>query len=158
MAKSGKGAVSTRLQSVARLARTDLAARLLEHGFYAGQDQIMLALSVEEGLTPTQLAARLGVKPPTITKTINRLQAQGFLTKTGSETDARIAHIALTEAGRVAIRAIEKSVKRTEKTLLKGLDKKERKALLKLLSRVEANLLRPGAQPAEDGDDEDEAA
>ena len=29
MAKTGKGAISTRLQSVARLARTDLAARLL---------------------------------------------------------------------------------------------------------------------------------
>ncbi|MAW88362.1 MAG: MarR family transcriptional regulator [Phyllobacteriaceae bacterium] len=158
MAKTGKGAISTRLQSVARLARTDLAARLLAHGFYAGQDQIMLALSVEEGLTPTQLAARLGVKPPTITKTINRLQAQGFLTKTGSETDARIAHIALTEAGRDAIRAIEKSVKRTEKALVKGLDKKERKTLLKLLARVEANLAHPGTQPVEDGEEEDEAA
>ncbi|MFP1632056.1 MarR family winged helix-turn-helix transcriptional regulator [Zhengella sp. ZM62] len=158
MAKTGKGAISTRLQSVARLARTDLAARLLEHGFYAGQDQIMLALSAEEGLTPTQLAMRLGVKPPTITKTINRLQAQGFLAKTGSETDARIAHIALTDAGRDAIRAIEKSVKRTEKALVKGLDKKERKALLKLLARVEANLSRPGAQPDENGEDEDEAA
>ena len=158
MAKTGKGAVSARLQSVARLARTDLAARLLEHGFYAGQDQIMLTLSAEEGLTPTQLAARLGVKPPTITKTINRLQAQGFLCKTGSETDARIAHIRLTDTGSEAIKAIEKSVKRTEKTLLKGLDKKERKALLKLLARMEANLVHPGGQAADAGDDEDEAA
>lgn len=158
MAKTGKGAVSARLQSVARLARTDLAARLLEHGFYAGQDQIMLALSAEEGLTPTQLAARLGVKPPTITKTINRLQAQGFLSKTGSETDARIAHIRLTDTGSEAIKAIEKSVKRTEKTLLKGLDKKERKALLKLLARMEANLVHPGAQMVEDADEEEEAA
>lgn len=158
MGKSGKGLVSARLQAVARLARTDLAARLLEHGFYAGQDQIMLALSVEDGLTPTQLANRLGVKPPTITKTINRLQAQGFLTKTGSETDARIAHVTLTETGSEAIRAIEKSVKRSEKALVKGLDKKERKALLKLLSRVEGNLGQSGAPDTDDGDDEDEAA
>ncbi|TIU91715.1 MAG: MarR family transcriptional regulator, partial [Mesorhizobium sp.] len=34
----------SRLHSAARLARTALAARLLAHGFYAGQDQIMLAL------------------------------------------------------------------------------------------------------------------
>jgi DNA-binding MarR family transcriptional regulator len=129
-----------RLHSAARLARTALAARLLEHGFYAGQDQIMLALDRDDGQTPGALADRLGVRPPTITKTINRLQAQGFLEKRTSNSDARQAHIFLTEAGREMIVAIEKSVKKTEKQALKGLDKKDQKALAKLLARIEANL------------------
>ena len=115
MAKAEKGATITRLQSAARLSRTVLAARLLDHGFYAGQDQIMLALALEDGQTPGQLAARLGVRPPTITKTINRLQAQDFLAKRASESDARQAHIFLTESGRDAIRAIEKALRKTEK-------------------------------------------
>lgn len=130
----------TRLQSAARLSRTALAARLLGHGFYAGQDQIMLALDESDGQTPSQLAARLGVRPPTITKTISRLQSQGFLDKRASDADGRQAHIFLTDAGRDAIRAIEKSVRKTEKLALKGLDKKEQKALSKLLARIEANL------------------
>lgn len=130
----------SRLQSAARLSRTALAARLLDHGFYAGQDQIMLSLNHEDGQTPGQLASRLGVRPPTITKTINRLQVQGFLDKRASETDARQAHIFLTESGREAIRDIEKSVRKTEKQAMKGLDKKEQKTLSKLLWRVEANL------------------
>ena len=140
MAKTNKGATMSRLHSAARLSRTALASRLLAHGFYAGQDQIMLALSTEDGQTPGQLASRLGVRPPTITKTINRLQAQGFLDKKASDQDARQAHIFLTEPGRETIRAIEKSVRKTEKLALKGLDKKEQKALTKLLSRIEANL------------------
>ena len=140
MAKADKGATMSRLQSAARLSRTALAARLLNHGFYAGQDQIMLALSLEDGQTPGQLAGRLGVRPPTITKTINRLQAQGFLDKKASDHDARQAHIFLTEPGRETIRAIEKSVRKTEKQALKGIDKKEQKTLTKLLARVEANL------------------
>src|SRR5262245_19477919 len=140
MAKADKGATMSRLHSAARLSRTALAARLLHYGFYAGQDQIRLALNHEDGQTPGQLAARLGVRPPTITKTINRLQVQGFLGKRGSETDARQAHIFLTDTGREAIRAIEKSVRKTEKQALKGLDKKEQRTLSKLLSRVEANL------------------
>jgi DNA-binding MarR family transcriptional regulator len=140
MAKGEKGAALSRLQSAARLSRTALAARLLDHGFYAGQDQIMLALAHEDGQTPGQLAARLGVRPPTITKTINRLQAQGFLDKRASENDARQAHIFLTETGRDAIKAIEKSVRKTEKQALKGLDKKEQKAFAKLLARIENNL------------------
>jgi len=140
MAKTNKGAAMSRLHSAARLSRTALASRLLTHGFYAGQDQIMLALSAEDGQTPGQLAARLGVRPPTITKTINRLQAQGFLDKKASDHDARQAHIFLTDPGRETIRNIEKSVRKTEKQALKGLDKKELKALSKLLARVEANL------------------
>ena len=49
-----------------------------------------------------------------------------------------------------AIRAIEKSLRKTEKQALRGLDKKEQKALGKMLSRIEANL--NGAEPAPDGE------
>ena len=111
-----------RLQSAARLSRTVLASRLNGHGFYAGQDQIMLALNHLDGQSPSELAARLGVRPPTITKTINRLQAQGVLEKCASQEDARQTHIFLTESGRETIKAIEKSVKKTEKQALRGLD------------------------------------
>jgi len=150
MAKADRAATMSRLHAAARLARTALAARLLAHGFYAGQDQIMLALDREDGQTPGALAERLGVRPPTITKTINRLQAQGFLDKRASSSDARQAHIFLTDLGREAIAAIEKSVKKTEKQALKGLDKKEQKALFKLLSRIEANLSDAEVDQAED--------
>ncbi|MBX3578828.1 MAG: MarR family transcriptional regulator [Rhizobiaceae bacterium] len=140
MTKASRSATMARLHSAARLARTALASRLLAHGFYAGQDQIMLALNGEDGQTPGALAARLGVRPPTITKTINRLQAQGFVEKRASDNDARQALISLTAAGRDAIQAIEKSVRKAEKQALKGLDKKDQKALSKLLARIEANL------------------
>jgi len=140
MVKSRKNVVMNRLQSAARLSRTVLASRLNGHGFYAGQDQIMLALNHQDGQSPSELAARLGVRPPTITKTINRLQAQGVLEKRASQEDARQTHIFLTESGRETIRAIEKSVKKTEKQALRGLDKKDQKALAKLLSKIEANL------------------
>jgi len=156
MSKTNKSQTMSRLQSAARLSRTALAARLLAHGFYAGQDQIMLALSSEDGQTPGQLASRLGVRPPTITKTINRLQAQGFLDKRASDHDARQAHIFLTEAGRETIKAIEKSVRKTEKQALKGLDKKEQKTLAKLLARIEANLSNTELVELDDEPDTDE--
>lgn len=155
MAKTDRSATMNRLQSAARLSRTALAARLLDHGFYAGQDQIMLALSQIDGQTPGQLAVKLGVRPPTITKTINRLQAQGVLDKRASEEDARQAHIFLTERGRDAMRSIEKSVRKTEKQALKGLDKKEQKALAKLLARVEGNLSANGVAEIDDDDLDD---
>lgn len=156
MTKTKKRATMSRLHSAARLSRTALAARLLAHGFYAGQDQIMVALSHEDGQTPGQLAGRLGVRPPTITKTINRLQAQGFLEKKASDHDARQAHIFLTDPGRETIRAIEKSIRKTEKQALKGLDKKEQKTLTKLLARIEANLSDSGEIEVDDEADAEE--
>lgn len=156
MAKVERGAAISRLHSAARLARTALAGRLLDHGFYAGQDQIMLALDQTDGQTPGQLAIKLGVRPPTVTKTINRLQTQGFLEKRASESDARQAHVFLTDTGRDAIRSIEKSVRKTEKQALKGLDKKEQKALTKLLARVESNLTGIAVADVDDEFDTDD--
>jgi DNA-binding MarR family transcriptional regulator len=151
------------VQIVARLGRTALATRLLEKKLYAGQDQLMLALALQDGQTPGQLSAELGVRPPTITKTISRLTAQGFLDKRGSDSDARQAHIFLTDSGREAIMMIEKSVKKTEKKALDGLDKKDRKTLYKLLKKIEGNLSLEDKDDgdeadAEDGDDEGAAS
>ena len=149
MAKVKRKAVMNSLQAAARLSRTALAARLSAHGFYAGQEQVMLALAREDGQTPGQLAARLGVRPPTVTKTISRLQAQGHVEKRGSELDARQAHIFLTQTGREAIRAIEKAVRRIDRLAFAGFDKGERGALFALLGRIEANL----GEDRSDGDD-----
>ncbi|WP_173934905.1 MarR family transcriptional regulator [Chelativorans sp. Marseille-P2723] len=155
MATTSKGSIIGQLQSAARLSRTALAEELLAHGLYAGQDKIMLALHRENGLTPTELAGRLGVRPPTITKTINRLAAQGFLEKKASETDARRAHVYLTENGTDAIRAIEKSLRKTEKQALKSFDKDDQKTLSQLLERIQTNLsnrkpLMPGSRQVEE--------
>jgi len=114
MSKDNKAVVLYRLQSVARLSRTVLATRLLEQGLYAGQDAVMLQLAAEDGLTPGVLAQRLGVRPPTITKTIARLQSQGFVAKRASETDQRQSHVYLTQTGLETIKAIEKSIRKTE--------------------------------------------
>jgi DNA-binding MarR family transcriptional regulator len=155
MAKPDKAQTMNLLQSVARLSRTALASRLNGRGLYPGQDQIVLALAEEDGQTPGQLALRLGVRPPTVTKTINRLQSQGFLARQASEQDGRQAHVFLTEAGRDTIKAIEKSVRKTQKIALKGLDKKDQKMLAKLLARIEANLSDAEYDEATDGMDDE---
>lgn len=153
MVKVKRKDVMNSLQAAARLSRTALAARLLAHGFYAGQEQVMLLLEAEDGLTPGQIATRLGVRPPTVTKTINRLQAQGYVDKRGSERDARQANIHLTEAGRGAIRGIERAVRKTDRLAFGGFDKKERRLLLDLLARIEANLTGAAAPEMDEEDD-----
>lgn len=131
----------SQLGTTARLARTALAQRMTDIGIYAGQEQIMAALGRNDGLTPSQLAAELGVKAPTVTKAVNRLQEQGFVTKSASTEDARQAHVFLTESGRDVLGAVSRAVRKTEKKALDGLNKKERKRLSRMLRRMENNLL-----------------
>lgn len=149
MAKN-RGVVVSRLQSVARLTRTVLAKRLLEQGLYAGQDKIILALAEENGQTPGTLAQKLRVKPPTITKTINRLAAQGFLEKRASEVDARRTHIFLTPAGEEVIRKIEYSLRKIEEQALQGIEKSDVKTLKRLLDQVSQNLSAEGPVVADE--------
>lgn len=154
MAKN-RGVVVSRLQSVARLTRTVLAKRLLEQGLYAGQDKIILALAEENGQTPGTLAQKLRVKPPTITKTINRLAAQGFLEKRASDVDARRTHIFLTPAGEEVIRKIEYSLRKIEEQALQGIEKSDVKTLKRLLDQVSQNLSAEG--PVVAGEELEEA-
>lgn len=134
------GTAIKQLGNTARSVRTALAERLLMHGFYAGQDRIMLKLGQAGSMTPGQLATETGVRPPTVTKTINRLQEQGFVDRQPSKSDGRQSHVSLTEKGKDAIGAIEKAIRKTEKAALRRLTKKDRRQLQKLLAVVEENI------------------
>jgi len=139
------------INQVARNARTALSRHLLDLGLYAGQDAVMLALDAHDGQTPGAIAAALGVKAPTITKTIGRLAVQGYLRREGSPDDGRMMLVFLTDEGRNQIKSIRKSQRKTEKAAFAGLKKKEIAQLHELLATVDANIaatLRPGAAPA----------
>lgn len=126
---------------VARNARTTLSRHLLDHGLYAGQDAVMLALDAEDGQAPGAIAASLGVKAPTITKTITRLAAQGLVRREESQADGRMSLVYLTDLGREKIRGIAKAQKVIEKQALNGLKNKEVRHLVAMLSTIDANLL-----------------
>lgn len=128
------------INQVARNARTALSRHLLDLGLYAGQDGVMLALDAHDGQTPGAIATSLGVKAPTVTKTIGRLAAQGFLRRQGSPDDGRMMLVFLTDAGRDQIKSIRKSQRKTEKAAFAGLKKKEVGELLALLATVDANI------------------
>lgn len=145
------GAVVALLGQVARNSRTVLSRNLLDLGLYAGQDGVMLALDRLDGQTPGAIAAGLGVKAPTITKTISRLAVQGFVRREDSSTDGRMSLIFLTDEGRNQIKAVRKAQRLTEKTALAGLKGKDVRHLLELLQVIDGNLALPlsPAQPTD---------
>ncbi|MBO6637540.1 MAG: MarR family transcriptional regulator [Roseitalea sp.] len=146
------GSLLARLQEVARHGRTHYARHLLKTGLYAGQEKIIETLATTGPMTPGALAKALEVRPPTITKTISRLEEQGFVSRAASKQDGRQVLVQLTDTGRDVLGAMGKAVAKAEKQALKGLKKKERKQLEKILGKIEGNLVvRQDADKAEQG-------
>ncbi|WP_186390292.1 MarR family winged helix-turn-helix transcriptional regulator [Stappia sp. TSB10P1A] len=140
MAFNYKKSVTFRLAQTAKAHRSRAGIHLSRIGLHPGQEAVLKILSENDGQTMSQLAAVLSVQPPTVTKMVTRLSAQGFLRRAASETDGRLARVFLTDEGRALVETVDRSWKRLEREALAGLDEKDRKKLRKLLRQVEKNL------------------
>jgi DNA-binding MarR family transcriptional regulator len=135
-ARPESGALMALLQTAARGARTVLATRLLAHGLYAGQEQVLLVLDDGGPQSLGDLADALGVRAPTITKTVARMEGQGFLARTASADDGRSVIISLTPSGREALLGARDSLRETEALVFAPLKKSDRKQLAAILSKL----------------------
>ena len=140
MAFNYKKSVTFRLAQTAKAHRSRAGIHLSRIGLHPGQEAVLKILSENDGQTMSQLAAVLSVQPPTVTKMVTRLSAQGFLRRAASETDGRLARVFLTDEGRALVETVDRSWTRLERAALAGLDEKDRKKLRKLLRQVEKNL------------------
>lgn len=132
--------IGHRLHHAARLQRALAARRLHEIGLFPGQETVLKLLVEADGRTMTELAEALRVRPPTASKTVGRLSAQGLLERRASDGDARLVRVHLTEEGRSRAGAIDAIRDSLEDLMVAGLDGKDRKRLRKLLRRLEKNL------------------
>jgi DNA-binding MarR family transcriptional regulator len=147
--------VTHRLAQAAHAYRVRSGSRLARIDLHSGQESLLKALGETDGQAMGDLAAALGVQPPTVTKMISRLAAQDYVERRAANGDARQSRVFLTERGHKAIALIDKVWKRIEKDALQGVDDKDRKRMRKLLRQIERNL---GARhSSRDPVDEDDA-
>ncbi|MEZ2128396.1 MULTISPECIES: MarR family winged helix-turn-helix transcriptional regulator [unclassified Sinorhizobium] len=132
--------LSPALVQAARSMRTVLSRNLLDSGLYAGQDGVIAALAETDGMTAGALAQRLGVKAPTMTRTIGRMEAQGFLERRPDADDARLTKVYLTEVGRNTIDRITTSAASCDQMATQGFSDKEIRTLVRLLKAIDGNL------------------
>ncbi len=140
MSTDHRKSVGVRLAQAARAYRSRIGARLAELGLHAGQENVLKALSVDDGLSMSQLAATLAVQPPTVTKMVTRLTTQGYVERRASQGDARQALVFLTRNGRSVLAAVDKALAAVEALALGDMDDKDRRRIRRLLRRIEQNL------------------
>jgi MarR family transcriptional regulator, organic hydroperoxide resistance regulator len=128
------------LAQVSHLHHARVHQLLEDLGLYRGQPPVLFALWEQEGLTQSDLAARMENTPATVSKMLQRMEKTGFITRRPDPNDQRISRVYLTEAGRAVQTQVEAIWARMERETLAGLDEAQRLALRQCLLRIRQNL------------------
>lgn len=107
---------------------------LAELGIYPGQDLLLSELWREDGITQGELAARLGIEAPTVSKAVHRLEREGYLRR--EPGDGRTQKVFVTESGRELQDAVEDVWRSADEKLIGALSEEERETLRNLVSRL----------------------
>ena len=86
-----------------------LQQALLPHGITLKQVYLLRQLVRHEFLHPSKIADLLFCDRPTATVLIQNMEKQGWVSRTRGERDRRRVRIAITEAGRAKLAALEQS-------------------------------------------------
>ena len=128
--------VTDALSAAARMMRTRTASLLAAEGLFAGQDVLLLTLGSEKSLEVGEMADRLGVRPPTVSKTLTRLTEAGLVSRSSVSGDKRRVAAKVTAKGRAKLDRIAGIRSRVERELLSGFDPKDERRLRKLLRKA----------------------
>lgn len=122
--------------SVSRTLKTLVERRLIEHGVYAGQHILLACLWEHDGLTPGQLARRLDLETPTVTRAVQRMAANDLVTRRGDDDDRRLVRVWLTPRGRALHRVIPRVLAQVRAEVFADLTQRDQAVLATLLGRV----------------------
>lgn len=109
---------------------------LKDHGIYMSQWSILFCIDKFGAMTQKEICSYLHVEAPTITRTLERMEKSGLITrKQGRDKRERI--IDLTEDARERFADIKASVETKEQELLRTFTETEKKQLYDLLRKIE---------------------
>ncbi len=104
------------------------------------QLSILLILSLTDGLYQTQIANILGKDRPNITRMIDILESNGYITREKDENNRRILKVFLTDKGKEKVEFVKPLKERMSAAQYKGMSDEEILTLVRLLRQVRNNI------------------
>ncbi len=117
-----------------------VASLLAEAGVYPGQELLLQALWDRGPQSQAQLATALDLDPSTVTKTLQRLERNGLISRCPSETDKRTNIVCTTTSGDALRDKVQQAAAESDRVAVAGLSDVEVRELARLLQRVTENL------------------
>jgi DNA-binding MarR family transcriptional regulator len=132
--------VSAAIVPVARAHRALAATLLARIGLFPGQELMLFQLAEEGGCTQRELADRLRIEPPTVTKMLQRMEQSGVIERSPDPHDARATRVALSAKGWATHDEARRIWAELERRTVAGLTPDEQTQLRALLGKVSAEL------------------
>lgn len=114
------------------------------------QYAVLLAVSMNEGLSQTDLVELTGVDRSTLADIVRRMLKKGLLQRRRTKEDARAYAVKLTEEGWKSLRSSEPVIKRVDERLLAALPPKQRDQFIADLATIVDALNGPQGMPRRD--------
>jgi DNA-binding MarR family transcriptional regulator len=100
------------------------------------QFTLLCALEQNDGVSQTALVEITGIDRSTLAEMVRRMLDKGLLSRERTEEDQRANAVAISPAGRKALRTARNAADRAERALLEPLPLPERQKFLKALTQI----------------------
>ena len=117
----------------------ELTQGLRDFGLRVPEWRALAALYARRMCTMSELADLATIDRTTLTRTIDRMQEAGWLSRLADSEDMRVTRLELTAAGRKLFDKVWPAVQRLNELALAGLPRSEIQQLHKTLERMRAN-------------------
>jgi DNA-binding MarR family transcriptional regulator len=127
------------LMCLMTLMRREVELRMAQHGLTDAQWKPLWMIKSGRATTPNEIAREADIDAGSVTRMLDRLEAKGLVERLRSESDRRVVHLRLTDAGEVAVRQVPAVLASVNNEFLAGFSEAEWKQLRKLLGRMRDN-------------------
>lgn len=114
-------------------------------GISEAEFSIMVVLAEHDGASSRDIHKTTYMDKAMITRALDRLDDKGMISRSGNKQDRRLVQLKLTAKGRRVFKLIEERALLWEKEFVKGVTLTELNQLDRILSKLETNLDRLGA-------------
>lgn len=141
-----KDRLGPRIMCLSKLMRQAFNEAVAEQGLFSGQEDIILTLVMNEGLTLSELSKILDVSNATASVSVKRMEKSGFIMKKPDKSDARITRLYPTEKAKATTDKIKSHMDEMEKRIKTNMTETEAEQLSMLLESAIQNLLTRGEE------------
>jgi len=114
------------------------------------QWRALKATSRQEGLSQTELADYLDMEPIPVGRVIDRLEKTGFVERRSDPADRRRWRLYLTPKAHAVVDEMEDIATGLREDALRGVERDDLDALMRVLGQIKENLVALDAQPVEE--------
>lgn len=128
------------LALTAKLVRAHFESALADGGGTLAVWVVLLSAVEEPGLSQRELAGRVQIEGPTLTRHLDRMEAEGLIRRERDASDRRVVRVEATASGRRLHRKLRQRAQRVDAELFAGFTERDRATLSRLLGRITANI------------------